>query len=316
MRRLLIGVLFLLWPVATGAAERFVVIVSGASGGEKYAVLQHTWTEELVEALTGRFAVPAGNIAVLKEEAEGSSRATAGNLRQLLADLAPRVATDDTLAVFLLGHGTIDGRDAKFNLVGPDLTASEWRDLLTPIRGRLALVNTTESSFPFIEELSRQGRVVITATDSVAQRFATVFPDYFVQVLRSGEGDSDKDGRLSLYEAFAAASAAVRRHYEQRGQLSTERPLLDDDGDRVGRESEAPGGDGAIARAFFLDADRMTTVADPESVALERERERLLRAVEELKTRKPLLAEETYATELEKLLVDLARVATRIRSRS
>ena len=101
------------------------------------------------------------------------------------------------------------------------------------------LVNTTESSFPFIEELSRKERVVITATDSTAQRYATVFPEYLVRALADPATDADKDGRISLWEAFSYASAGVRTYYERRGQLSTERPLLDDDGDRIGREFQA-----------------------------------------------------------------------------
>ena len=52
--------------------------------------------------------------------------------------------------------------------------------------------------------------------------------------------DSDKDGRISLWEAFAYASTLVKQYYEQRGQLSTERPVLDDTGDGVGKEAAAP----------------------------------------------------------------------------
>jgi hypothetical protein len=301
-------------PVA--AAERYAVIISGAAGGEKYAKQQLQWRSALAESLKSTFGFPAANIVVLAEETDGSSRSTAANVRSLLADLRRRVTADDTIMVVLIGHGTFDGADAKFNLVGPDLTAREWKSLLADLPGRLVLVNTTASSFPFIEELSRRGRVVITATDSAAQRFATVFPEYFVKAFADLSNDYDKNGRISVWEAFTAASAAVKQHYEQRGQLSTERPLLDDDGDQTGREAEAPGEDGALARTIYLDAPPNARTSDAQLVDLERQRRTIETQIEELKARKGEIPEPQYAAELEKLLLQLARIARQIRARS
>jgi hypothetical protein len=318
VRRVTVVALLLLlgMPAAASAAERFALLVSGASGGERYATLQQQWRQDLASVLKGQFAIPDANIVILDEAGVAASRSTAENVRRVLGDLRRRMTGDDILLVVLFGHGTIDGVDAKFNLVGPDLTAVEWRTLFEPIAGRLVVVNTTESSFPFIEELSRKDRVVITATDSTAQRFATVFPEYFVRSLVDPSSDSDKDGRISLWEAFSNASAAVKLHYEQRGQLSTERPLLDDDGDRVGQEFQAPGSDGALARRLFLDPERSASAGDAALADLHRTRDELQRKVEELKARKPLLADEQYQAEMEALLVQLARVSARIRSRS
>jgi len=296
------------------ASERYVVIVSGASGGEKYAEQQKQWRNELTVFLTSNFLVPDANVAILDEESTGTSQATAQNVRRLLVDLRRRVTRDDTLMLVLLGHGTFDGADAKFNLVGPDLTAPQWKEAVDGIAGRLVIINTTESSYPFLEELSRAGRVIITATDSAQQRFATVFPEYFIRSLADLSSDMDKNGRISLWEAFASASAGVRQHYEQRGQLSTERPLLDDNGDRVGREADAPGDDGVMARAMYFDADRTSaTSVNPAVADLERARQLLERRLEDLKSRKTLLSDEQYQAELEAILVELARVAQEIR---
>jgi hypothetical protein len=316
MRRLLLLGIMLLWTGSAAAAERYVLIVSGASGGEKYSILQEQWRQDLAAALQMSYAVPSANIVTLDEDSEGSSRATADNVRRMLGELRQRITRDDTLLLVMFGHGTIDGTDAKFNLVGPDLTASDWRMLLEPLSGHLVVVNTTESSFPFIEQLSRKGRVVITATDSTAQRFATMFPEYFVKAFVDPSADIDKDRRISIWEAFASASSAVKKYYEQRGQLTTERPLLDDDGDGVGRESEAPGGDGMTARTVFLDAPRRMAPGDAELAALESERSRLQRSLDELRERRPLISEEQYRMELEDLLVRLARVSAEIRRRS
>jgi hypothetical protein len=306
----------LLIAAPAAAGERYAVVISGVSGGEKYAAQQEKWRSELAAFLTTNFAFADANLVTLDEESGGSSKATADNVRLVFGDLRRRATRDDTIFVVLIGHGTYDGTDAKFNLVGPDLSAAEWNALFNGLAARLVVVNTTESSFPFLEELSRQGRVVITATDSAQQRFATVFPEYFIRALADLSSDLDKNGRISIWEAFAAASAAVKQHYEQRGQLSTERPVLDDNGDRVGRDSESPGDDGAIARALYLDPEPSAARGDPTLAALERQRATLERQLEELKGRKGQLSEDEYQAQLERIFVELARIAQEIRKRS
>ena len=298
------------------AGERYAIVVSGASGGEKYAAQQQKWRTELGTALRVTLAIPEANVLVFSEDGSDSLKATAENVRTVFADLRRRVTAEDTLLVVLLGHGTFDGSDAKFNLVGPDLTAAEWKGLIDGLAARLIVVNTTASSFPFLEELSKKGRVVITATDSTQQRFATVFPEYFVKAMADVSSDFDKNGRMSIWEIFAAASAGVKQYYEQRGQLSTERPLLDDDGDQVGREAQAPGMDGALARALHLDADPGSVSGDVVIAALERQRSVLEAQLEDLKGRRSSMSDADYQAELERILVQLARVAQQIRQRS
>lgn len=299
------------------AAERYVLVISGVSGGEKYAAQQKKWREEIATFLTAGLAVPDANLVVLDEEHDASSTPTAANIRRVMGDLRRRVTGSDTLLFVLLGHGTYDGIDAKFNLVGPDLSATEWKDALDGVAGRLVIVNTTESSFPFLEQLSSRGRVIITATDSAAQRFATVFPEYFIRSLVDGSSDFDKNGRVSILEAFNAASAGVKQHYEQRGQLSTERPLIDDDGDGTGREAGAPGADGTLAGTVYLDPEPgAQRSGDAEVAALERQRGLLEARLQALRERKSSMSDAEYQAELEKILVELARIAQQIRQRS
>ncbi len=299
------------------AAERYALVISGVSGGEKYAAQQKKWREEIATFLTAGLAVPDANLVVLDEEHDASSTPTAANIRRVLGDLRRRVTGSDTLLLVLLGHGTYDGIDAKFNLVGPDLSAAEWKDALDGIAGRFIIVNTTESSFPFLEQLSARGRVVITATDSAAQRFATVFPEYFIRSLVDGSSDFDKNGRVSILEAFNAASASVKQHYEQRGQLSTERPLIDDDGDGTGREAGAPGADGTLAGTVYLDPEPGSqSSGNAEVAALERQRLLLEARLQALRERKSSMPDAEYQAELEKILIELATIAQQIRQRS
>jgi hypothetical protein len=304
-------------PALVFAEQRWALIVSGSSGGEKYATQMREWRTALSEVLASRYGFETSHIRILADEtAPAAERATTENLRKTLADIRGQLAREDLLLIVLLGHGTFDGEAAKFNLVGPDLTASEWSSLLGNVPGRLVLVNTTESSFPFLEQLSSRGRVVITATDSAAQKYATVFPDYFVKALREASTDLDKNGRTSIYEVFAAASLAVRQHYEQRGQLTTERSLLDDNGDRQGREEQAPGPDGAVARTLYLDAENPLAASNPELADLLRRRRDLEAEAEALKLKKPQMPSPQWAAEFERLMIELAKVSREIRQRS
>ncbi|MBA3888813.1 MAG: caspase family protein, partial [Acidobacteria bacterium] len=218
--------LLCLSPGTAAAEERFVLIVSGASGAQEYAATFSAWTTELARTLTHRFNLDASRLVVLSESDDATVASTAANVRRAITLFQRRMTRDDVLLVVLIGHGTFDGIDAKFNLVGPDLEAAQWAALLDPVPGRVVLVNTTAASFPFLERLAGPRRVVIAATDSPAQRYQTVFPEYFIKAFADEAADLDKNGRVSIWEAFAAASAGVRRHYQQRGQLSTERALL------------------------------------------------------------------------------------------
>src|SRR5262249_10794098 len=149
--------------------------------------------------------------------------------------------------------------------------------------------------------------IVITATDSTAQEFETVFGEFFVRAFEDPAADGDKNGRVSLFEAFTYASAGARAWYEQHGQLPTERPLLDDDGDGVGHEAWNPGPDGARARATFLQAPPQP--ADPADAAVVKRQRELESQVEELKRKRTSMAPAEYDAALERLLLELARLS-------
>jgi hypothetical protein len=301
------------------ADDRFALIVTGASGGPPYAEKYDAWRRSLVATLRGKFGHADNHVIVLAEtESQGVRKATRENVRRALAELHDRVTKDDLLLVMLIGHGTsLDGEDGKFNLVGPDLSATEWADLVKPLSGRLVFIDASSASFPFMRRLARPGRVVLTATDSSAQQFETVFPEFFLRAVNGLAADLDKNGRVSLWEAFSHASAGIRQSYEQKGQLPTERPLLDDDGDGIGREAQTPGPDSGLARAIYLEPDVPIGVAPDSALASLLERRAQLEAeVEALRARKPTLSAGEYDAALERVLVELARVSARIRAKS
>ena len=276
---------WLMWLVATpcAAGDSYALVVSGASGGEAYAKKYDDWRRTLVTTLTSTFGYPADHVLTFSES-------SSAQIQQAIRDLRMRMTKDDQLLITLIGHGTASDDVAKFNLVGPDMTAGEWADQLKTVPGRLVFVDTTSASFPFLRRLAAQGRIVITATDSAAQEFETVFPEYFIKAFADPSADGDKDGRVSIFEAFLYASANVRIWFDQHNQLPTERPLLDDDGD------------GAVARATFL---------QPRTGPLNE----LELAIAALKARRSSMAPAAYDAELERLLTELARISAQTRGR-
>lgn len=316
MRRLLALALLLLAPSAAGAQQRFALVVSGAAGGDEYLEQYDGWSARFTQTLTEGFMFDPSQVTRLSDSKNPGEASTAANVRKAIAGVRARMTREDLLIVLLIGHGTSDGVDAKFNLVGPDLEAAEWAALLRPLAGRVVVVNTTAGSFPFIERLSGPRRVVITATDAVAQRFDTVFVEYFITAFQDESSDLDKNLRVSVWEAFASASAAVRRHYQRRGQLSTERALLDDDGDGIGRGAADPGTDGSVASRAYLDEDRPGAAPTDEELLKLLQRKALIEAeLDDLKIRKAFLQGPEYAREFERIITEFARVSSDIRKR-
>ena len=156
---------------------------------------------------------------------------------------------------------------------------------------------------------------MIAATASPAQRYDTVFPRFFSAAVGDPAADADKDGRVSVWEAFMSASAQVRRWYQQEGRLATERAVLDDSGDGIGGDADRPGDDGRLAASLYFGAGvaRPAALDNPALAPLVARREALEAEVAALRERKDTLPEAEYAQELERLLVELARVSRELR---
>ncbi len=209
------------------------------------------------------------------------------------------------LWMFLIGHGTWDGRQYKFNIRGPDITADDLRETLATVRAeRLYMVLATSSSGALIDDLKGPNRVVVSATRNERERHPPLFMSFFIEGAESPEADGNKDRRVSLQEVFAFSEARVKEWYESRGLLQTENPVLDD--------SENDGGPGLAAFAY-LSSPPERAYRTLEAQQLQPERTRLEREVEALRLRKPRMSEEEYFGALERLLVELATVSERIR---
>ena len=304
------------------AQNTHVAVIVGLAGEPEHGETFRRWAATLVDHATGPLAVPRDRVIYLAEQPEQDAKRATGKstkdaIEKSLGAMAAAAGADDTVFIILIGHGTFDGKVAKFNLPGPDMTAADFVPLLKRFASRkLVFVNTASSSAPFVEALSGEGRTVVTATRTGAEKFATLFGGYFVDALAGEDADADKNRRVSVLEAFNAAKAGVARAYEKQGIMVTEHPVLDDGGDGEGSMDPSPDGkDGRIAAMVSLGApaSALALPADPKQRQLYEERRALEQRVEAVKLMKGSMEPAKYAAELEKALTDLAIKTKQIR---
>lgn len=318
VRRLVLSTILLLAAAVPASAQsaRFAVIVQGASGDPEYATLHRGWVDSLAKTLREQFKMEPASLILLTEQPKpGEERSNAEAVKAVFARLAKETRANDLVFVMLIGHGSGDAAAAKFNLIGPDLTTEEWAALLKPIPARIAFVDSTSSSFPFLAGLSGPNRVVITATNSFSQRYHTTFPDAFIRALTAAEADTDKNNRISLLEAFTHASRLVAQQYEQNFRMATEKAVLDDNGDGKGREAGTAGPDGEIAAFTYLDTAAAPTSSDPEVQKLLVRQQQLTEQIDDLRRRRTSMPAAEFDREFERLIVDLAVVSRDVRRR-
>ena len=300
----------------------FLLVLVGLAGDPEHGELFHKWGGELAES-AARLGVPADHVVYLVDQTqEGdknvTGKATVEEINKTFDRFAKQATPEDAVYVVLIGHGSYDGKTAKFNLPGPDISAADFNTQFRKLPTKqIVFVNTTSASGPFVNELSAPGRTIITATRNGAENFSTLFGGYFVDALTGDEADSDKNRRVSMLEAFQFAKGAVQRAYEKEGLLSTEHALLDDNGDKTGSADPSTNGpDGKVASLLAIGsaADAAALPTDPKLRALVLEQRELEHRVESLRLLKESMDPAKYQSELEKLVTDLALKTREIRS--
>lgn len=295
----------------SGRPNQSVVVVVGAGGTDEYAA-QFTESAELWRQTCAEGNVTLTSIGLDSDETL-SDRARVQNI---LAEQSEQGTTP--LWLVLIGHGSYDGRTAKFNLRGPDVSADELAEWLAPVGRPLAVINTASASAPFLKALSAPERTVVTATKSGFERNYTRFGRYLAETIAAPDADLDKDGQTSLLEAFLTASYNVEAFYLTAGRLATEHALLDDNGDGLGTPADWFRGIRPVQRArdgASLDGYRAHQLhllySDAEANMapdLRARRNDLELQVLQLRDIKEQLPENEYFAQLEALLAELARI--------
>lgn len=305
-----------LLPQALTAQQAHALVVAGLGGTPEYRKEFHDLAQRLDSALVHRLGVPADDVEVLEEAPAGDraeARSTRDNVLARLAALAATAGADDDILVVLIGHGTAEGEDVRFNLPGPDLTPADLATALDAFKTqRVAVVNTGSASGGFVAPLAGANRVIVAATRTTRERNATVFPRYFVDALAGDGADLDKDGQVSVLEAFTYARQETERHYKDENLLLVEHAVLDDNGDGQGSmAAAADSADGKLAAAFRLGlpggvaASAAPTTDDPVLARLYVERTAIQKRIDDLRARKESMAADEYQEQLENLLVEL-----------
>jgi hypothetical protein len=294
-----------LGPRAAGAQRVHVLAASGLSGEPAYRLAFESAVSSLVDSARARWRVSDSSLVVLAEDTQSkrltaSGRATKDEISRALVRLSRRVAPGDILVVFLVGHGSGEGPDSRVSLPGPDATAADFDGWLAGFaRQTVVFVNASSGSGDFQRVLAGPRRVVVTATRTAMERNESRFATPFVRGLTSDEADADKDGRVSVLEAFSYARKEVARVYETDNKLLTEHAALSDS---------------ALARSVTFGARRAP--ADPRAGPLVVERQELEAKVAALRSRKDAMSAAAYEAELERLLVQVAEKTQAIRALS
>jgi hypothetical protein len=294
------------------AQQSHLLVITGSAGSAAHSQQFHEWANKLVTAATGKYSLTPANVVYLSERNNGSTKVA---VEKAFADLARRTAPGDAVLIVLIGHGSSVSGQSRFNLPGPDLTATDYKRLLDPLANRkVGFVNTASASGAFTAALSARGRVIVTSTRSGMEGNETVFGRFFSDAYASEGADTDKDSKVSLLEAYTYAVREVERWYGEQNRLLTEHAMLDDDGDTKGTSKpDGRTGDGLVARGFVLGGVPAAVATNPELRALYEEKRKVEEKIATLRSMKSNMDSAIYEREIEKLLLELAEKDQRIR---
>ncbi len=284
-------------------AATYYVIVAGLGGEPDYAQRFTADANDLNRIFSAEG--PAAHVTTLT-----GAGSTGANLRQALAAVARAATPGDDFVLILIGHGSFDGFEYKFNLVGPDLTAAEMAALCDRIAARRQLiVDTTSASGGAISALARPGRAVIAATKSGTEKNATVFARYWVEALQNPDADTDKSDSISAMEAFTFAARKTAEFYDSQKRLATEHAVFNDTGSGA-PVREAGSGQGEFLSSFtllHLGASRQAA-NNPAMRGLLEQKDDLEQKIDTLKYQKAAMDPADYKKQLTDALVALAKV--------
>ena len=301
---------------------KYLLILTGAAATPQVRERFRDWSVALHDSFIQEYGYDRDRVFLLLDDGEnigqagdrvhGSSRLE--DMYGTLEMLQGRMQPGDQLTLVMIGHGSSRFGEAKFNNTGPDVTGPELAEILDGFAEQdLVIFNTTSAGFEFAQALSAEGRVVVSATRSAAERYDPVFTRFLIEGLQGKSADLDRNGRVSVLELFNYARRNVADWYDDQGRLSTETAVLDDTGDgQFVREPDPMQSNGLLAEIAYLDvlqADDRDL--GPEARDLRAQMQDLERSIILLRGQRDNYLENDYWNRLESLLVELARTTRR-----
>lgn len=287
-----------------------LVVIAGVSGEPRIGTEWHGMAMALATAATQRFGIPAARVIVLEQDSTRDAgrvqgRSSRVTIERVLGGLARSLTVADRLVVIVMAHGSSLGGETRVNLPGPDMTPVDFARILAPATApTIAFIQTGSASGEFATELAGPRRIIITATKSAREQNETLFPGPFVRALTTDAGDTDKDGRVSLLEAFTYAQHEVEQVFTKGNLLATEHPQL------------ADGAEGGRARAFYLASAGSVSAgaSNPATAAALTARAEVQARIDALRARRSTMSEDAYLQALEPLIVELAERTRALRT--
>jgi hypothetical protein len=272
----------------------YILTVAGLGGEPDYEQRFTLWANDSDKILRG-----SGQTDRVVETLKGAD-ATKAKMEASLNRIASQAKPQDAFVLMMIGHGTFDGQEYKFNLPGPDISGTELAALLNKIpAGRQLVVDMTSCSGGISALLKKDNRTVITATKSGTEKNATVFARYWVDALRDTAADTDKNETISALEAFQYAERKTAQFYSEQKRLATEHPQIDDQ-------------QRAASFALLKFGQAAAVSNDPAKKDLLAKRDDIENKIDALKYNKSLMAPEDYRKQLTQLMIDLAKAQTEI----
>jgi hypothetical protein len=274
----------------------YFLTVAGLGGEPDYEQRFTLWAND-----TDKLLKSGGGQDRVIETLKGAD-ATKAKMTASLAKIASQAKAQDVFVLMMIGHGTFDGAEYKFNLPGPDISATELAVQLNRIPAtRQLVVDMTSASGGAVDALKKDGRTIITATKSGTEKNATIFARYWVEALRDAAADTDKNETVTAAEAFKYAQTKTAGFFTEQKRLATEHAqLANDDTQRAAAFPLVRFGSAAVA------------VTDPAKQALVAKKEEIENKIDALKYQKDLMAPEDYRKQISALLLDLARTQAEI----
>jgi hypothetical protein len=304
-----LGALLIALPFALPApAATYWVTVAGLGGEPEYEQQFSTEAAEIDKLLK------AGGADMHVYTLKGAE-STKARLRQVLAEVAAAASSSDQFVLVLIGHGTYDGVGYKFNLPGPDLSASELAALCNAVPAADQLiVNTSSASGGSVSALQRRGRAVIAATKGGTEKNATVFARYWIEALQDPAADLDKSDSISALEAYEYAARKSAEFYTTEKRVATEHAVFEDTGAGAAVRTPSPDGSSSANEGRLLARLTLVRFGESEAAAPDSHKHELLatkealqQQIDELKYQKAAMPEADYASQLKSLLLQLAR---------
>ena len=283
-----------------------LILVSGAVGDEEYSAdflaASNAWLE-----LANHRGWTWRHLSTPEQEL---------TVRDQLESAIQSLGDSRRLWIVLIGHGTASAGTANFNLVGPDVSAKMLNQWLNGISAQTVVLNCSSASAPFLVDLSRDNRIVVTATRSASEINYSRFGRNLAEAISSSQADLDHDREVSLLEAFLFACNKTERFYSENSRLATEHALIDDNGDRSGTGSDFYRGieqvkaakdnkpiDGSLARRLILFSSPDALQLSSDQLAL---RDVLEGELDLLKKQKSILPDSLYLEQLEAIMLRMA----------